>query len=131
MPDATTEAAGGAPVREADAEALELLDATEAIHAALLGDGDIDRIGEAYERRERAFQALHARVEDGEPPRLGPAARSAVGRVRALDEEILEIGFTQATAIRDEQQALRKRRSVIQAHTTREREAPRVVTVKV
>ena len=116
---------------EADAEAFELLASTEAIHAALLGDGDVDGIGEAYARRERAFDALHARIEDGAPPRLGRAARTAVARVRRLDEEILEVGFAQATAIRDERQSLRRRRSVIQAHTTREREMPRVVTVKV
>ena len=115
----------------ADATALELLAATEAIHAALLGDGEIDGIGDAYDRRERAFEALHARIEDGEPPKLGPAARAAIQRVRVLDEAILEVGFAKATAIRDERQSLRRRRSAIQAHAAREREQPRVVTVKV
>ncbi|GEM_PF-6864255 len=115
----------------ADAEALALLDATEAIHAALFGEGEIDSLGVAYDRREVAFDALHARIEEGEPPKLGPAARAAVARVRALDEEILEVGWAQATAIRDERQSLRRRRSVIQAHASRERGQPRVVTVKV
>jgi hypothetical protein len=127
----TLDTTGSSPSRGADDEALELLAATEVIHAALLGDGDVDGIGEAYDRRERAFDAMRGRVVDGEPPPLGPAARAAVARVRALDEEILEVGFARATAIRDERQSLRKRRSAIQAHTTRERGAPRVVTVKV
>ncbi len=119
------------PGGEADAEALVLLEATEVIHEALLGDGDVDGIGEAYDRRQRAFDALRAHIVDGEPPRLGAAARTAIARVRALDEEILEVGFAQTRAIREERQSLRRRRSVIQAHATREREAPRVVTVKV
>lgn len=122
---------GSLPSRAVDDEALELLAATEVIHAALLGDGEVDEIGEAYDRRERAFEAMTARIVDGEPPALGATARAAVARVRALDEEILEVGFARANAIRDERQSLRKRRSAIQAHTTREREAPRVVTVKV
>ena len=35
---------GSLPSRAADDEALELLAATEVIHAALLGDGDVDGI---------------------------------------------------------------------------------------
>ena len=122
--------ANQAPV-DFDAEALARLEATEIIHAALLGEGDLDSIEAAYERREVAFESLRSGVVDGEPPALGPAARAAVQRVRALDEEILEVGWAQAHAIRDERQNLRRRRSVIQAHASREREQPRVVTVKV
>ncbi|MEM9175871.1 MAG: hypothetical protein AAGC67_11610 [Myxococcota bacterium] len=115
----------------ADRDALVLLETTEIIHAALLGEGDLDALGSAYDRREIAFDALRSAGEDGEPPVLGPAARAAIQRVRALDEEILEVGWAQAHAIRDERQNLRRRRSVIQAHSARERERPRVVTVKV
>lgn len=114
-----------------DEHARVLLEATEAIHAALLGDGALDALAPAYARRERAFDGLVSRVEEGEPPKLGAAARAAIQRVRALDEEILSIGGARADALRGEQIDLRRRRSAIQAHASREREAPRVVTVKV
>ncbi|MBB85238.1 MAG: hypothetical protein CL931_15630 [Deltaproteobacteria bacterium] len=120
------------PTAEAlEAAALDLLDATETLHEILLDQGDPERMGPAYERREVAFSILQSGREDGEPPTLGPAAHAAVARVRTLDAEILEVGWARAEEIRVERQYLRRRRSVIQAHSSREREQPRVVTVKV
>ena len=123
--------AGEAANAGADAEAHALLEATEAVHAALLGDGDLGALGEAYDRRQSAFDALYERIEVGVPPPLGAAARAAVVRVRALDAEILELGPARATRLRDERRALQRSRSATRAHASREREQARVVSVKV
>ena len=114
----------------------ELLESTEAIHHAIRaafaneggGDGDFAEIGIAYQRREVAFEALKACVESGAT--LDAATRTCVERVRSLDQEILAAGDLEATAIRDERNSLSRRRSVIQAHATRERSEPRVIAVK-
>lgn len=118
--------------------AQALLEATEALHAALRQDGDLDALAPAYACREAAFDALVAAAGVSPAstdlralrPRLGVAGCAAIERVRALDRELLARGGAQFDAIRDERKAMRRRRAVVRAHGERERQPPRVVTVK-
>jgi len=110
----------------------DLLAATESIHEALLGGGELESLTAAYQTREAAFEALRAIVggEDGQAVSLDAATRAYVERVRTLDREILEVCGAEVTAIRDERNSLNRRRSAIQAHATRERLDARVFEVK-
>ena len=105
-----------------------MLESTESIHQALLGDGDLEALLPAYEARESAFEEL--RVTVGTGARVDAASRAALDRMHELDSEILALGFSRADAIRNEQQALRRRRSAIKAHGSRERIEPKVLTIK-
>lgn len=108
--------------------AVDLLDASEAIHAALLGSGDLDSLGLAYDQRASAFGELQGACPVG--TELSIAARACIDRVRALDHEIFGLGAGAVEALRGERNALQRRRSAIQAHATREREEPRLITLK-
>ena len=106
----------------------ELLEATEIIHAALIEGGALSLAESAYDKREGAFERLKLSIKHGD--KLNTATRVTLARIHELDAEILSAGGAEAVAIRDERNALNRRRSAIQAHGTRERAEPRVITVK-
>ncbi len=111
--------------------ALELLEATEALHVGVTrdvgeaGDVDLDRL---FARRKGAFEDLRRLVEEGGEP--GPDVRARLARIRVLDREILELGSALVSQVRGQRQALQRRRTAVQAHTTRDRGEPRLVTMK-
>ena len=118
----------GRSVNRLERAAQELLEATEALHAGVTGDignADLDRL---FERRERAFAGLRCLVGDG--GESGPGFRARLARIRVLDREILELGSALVSRVRGQRQALQRRRSAVQAHASRNRGEPRLVTMK-
>lgn len=119
---------GDGVAEDLDAWVDALLEATEGLRRALASPADLHVAADAWRRRVEAFDALAEAVRRGATP--GASARRRLRRLRALDDELLEIGEGAAEAIRDEQVGLRRRRSVIRAHAGRERRPARLVAVK-
>ncbi len=119
-----------APRTDADFEqaVIELLAATEALHAAVVDEGEVDLLFTAFDRREESFLRLQSLAGEEASPSV--AASACLSRVRALDAEMLAAGVTIGGGIRDERVDLARRRSAIQAHSSRDRGEPRLVTVK-
>ncbi|HEB90954.1 MAG TPA: hypothetical protein ENI85_15375 [Deltaproteobacteria bacterium] len=116
------------PGKHLDGALQALLEATEALHEGVtggIGESDLDGL---FERRKRAFEDLRRRVGEGGEP--GPGGRARLVRIRSLDREILELGAALVSQVRGQRQALQRRRSAVQAHTTRDRSEPRLVTMK-
>lgn len=107
----------------------ELLAATEEIRAGALGETALERLVEAHARRDRAYHALVAGVD---PARFVPCdrARTLLAQIRELDAELIRLGERLPRALRGRRHALQRRRSALQAHAARERDEPRVVTLK-
>ena len=114
--------------RTIDAMASELLAVTEEIHSGLMEAGEVDRATSAFDRREILFSQLQRASAEGEA--LSAGGRTSIDRVRALDAEILALGDQRVEKIRGERHGLLRRRSAIAAHSRREREEPRLITLK-
>jgi len=122
------DSASSAPSHSAlDRAALALLDVTEGLAECIMDDAEAELLASAFERRDVAYQALCS-VADGSAP--SPAARAALERVHQLDEAMMAAGTSLLEALRGERRGLSRRRSAVQAHAGREREEPRLLTLK-
>ncbi|MEZ4278058.1 MAG: hypothetical protein R3F21_00365 [Myxococcota bacterium] len=122
------------PAAPTEADRLEaplfaLLDATEALGAALADGAPVETWEALLERREVAFAALErAAAAAG---RVGNAVtRSCLERLAALDAAILQAGGEGLVRLRNERIALGGRRRAVLAHGLQPREGPRAITVK-
>lgn len=110
-----------------DRAALVLLEVTEGLAECVMEEAEAEALEAAYERRDAAYQALCA-AADGTV--ASPAARAALARVQQLDEAMMSAGSALVEALRGERRGLSRRRSAAQAHAGREREEPRLLTLK-
>ncbi len=109
-------------------EARELLRVTEALHAVVGEESPPEILRSAFAEREAAFEALREAV--GANARVDAETGRVLARVRALDASMIATGEAFGVHVRGERQDLARRRSVIQAHARRERDAPRLLEVK-
>ena len=105
-----------------------LVDATESLHTAVLGDQEAARLDVALDRRDKAFQTLSAASKADARP--DAAARACLAQIKSFDDEILAHGLAEVGELRGQRQRMQRRRSAIQAHSKRERGEPRLLTVK-
>ena len=122
------ELAASTPAGGFEHACLALLGATEALADCIMADVEAEELAAAFEARDSAFVALRAITRQGAAPNA--AGRAALDRIRQLDEAMIAAGESLVGALRDERHDLHRRRSAIQAHASREREEPRLVTVK-
>lgn len=120
-------AAAGTP-SELDRAALVLLEVTEGLAECLMEEAGAEALAAAYERRDAAYRSLCAAAADGTA--ASPAGRAALARVQQLDEAMMAAGSALIEALRGERRGLSRRRSAAQAHAGREREEPRLLTLK-
>lgn len=109
-----------------------LLEATEALCAALVeGDGPEAWLVELA-RRERAFEALEracAGVSSATQV-LSSEGRAVLARIAALDARLIADGSEALVRLQGERLALVRRRRAVAAHGLQERGPARAVTVK-
>lgn len=115
-----------------DAALLELLDATEALCAALADDSPAEAWAERLARRDRAFAEVEraATLPGGGRGAPGAGGRACLERIAELDAAILQAGGQELARVQRERLALGGRRRAVSAHALQPRETPRVVTVK-
>lgn len=111
-----------------DTVVLQMLAATESLYEAVTLGMEVYELDELYDRRAEAFRVLQSLASRGISP--DAAARAGLARIRSLDGEMLSAAVEQVDEIRDARHKLRRRRSVVQAHASRERGEPRLVTLK-
>ncbi len=122
------------PAATAEDDGLEtalfaLLDATEALGAALADGAPVELWEALLERREIAFADLERAAATAQC--TGNAVtRSCLERLAALDAAILQAGGEGLVRLRKERVALGGRRRAVLAHGLQAREMPRAVTVK-
>ena len=111
------------------AAARALLATTERLAACLAEDAAVETLAAAFRQRERAFDVLReATLARGGRPE--PGSRDLLAQVAELDRAMTAAGGALLAAIAGERQALARRRTAVGAHAAREREAPRLVTLR-
>lgn len=108
--------------------AAELLAVSLALRDAIHEEADAVHLDGARAAREAAFDRLRTLIQAGSRP--DPQTRVDLARLRAIDAAMIDASQECSDGILDERQSLARRRSAIQAHATRERDAPRFVAVK-
>lgn len=102
--------------------------ATERLNECVEGEASAEELASAYAERESSFEALRVLVASGEV--LGAAGRAQLRAVQELDVALIALGAARSDAVRQARRDLVRRRNAIHAHGTREREAPRALTLK-
>lgn len=113
--------------------ATVLLSSTETLMEAVAEGAEAEVLSEVYSGREAAFEIFRAAIEGGGGPGKAPLsehARECLQRVSSFDADLIAAGTTLADALRDEKKELGQVRSAIQKHSVREREQPRLLTIK-
>lgn len=116
-----------------DQAALVLLESTEQLFEAVAEGADADALVEVYSGREAAFAVFRDAVESAGGPQCAPIserARESLQRVAFFDADLIAAGTSLVEALRGEKRDLARVRSAIKKHSVREREQPRVVTIK-
>lgn len=112
-----------------EAALFALLDATEALGAAIADATPAEVWEGLLERREVAFAAV-AQAAAAAGPVRNAATRSCLERLASLDAAILEAGREGLLRLRNERVALGGRRRAVLAHALQPRETPRAITLK-
>jgi hypothetical protein len=113
--------------------ALVLLTSTEKLIEAVAEGAEAEVLAEVYSGREAAFVIFRDAVEVAGGPKSAPISahsRDCLQRVASFDADLIAVGATLVDALRDEKKSLGQARSAIQKHSVREREQPRVLTIK-
>ena len=110
-----------------------LLASTEKLFEAVAEGAEAEVLAEVYSGREAAFSAFRDAVEIAGGPGRAPLsvqAKASLKRVADFDTDLIAAGTTLVGALQDEKRELGRVRSAIQKHAVREREQPRVLTIK-
>lgn len=118
-------AEAGGPLDQALAALREV---TERLNECVSGDASPEDLSAAYHERESSFDAVRGLVASGEA--LGAEGRAQLRRVRELDVALIALGAARSDTVREARRDLARRRNAIHAHGSREREAPRALTLK-
>ena len=113
--------------------ACVLLSTTESLMEAVAEGAEPELLAEGYSDRAAAFLFFRESVEGAGGPGNAPISshtRDCLQRVSSFDADLIEVGTTLVDALRDEKKELGQVRAAIQKHSVREREQPRVVTIK-
>ncbi|MFK7898868.1 MAG: hypothetical protein AB8G23_23765 [Myxococcota bacterium] len=110
-----------------------LLASTETLFEAIAEGMEPVLVAEVYSGREAAFHVFRDAVEAAGGPQLAPInaqARDALSRISSFDADLIAAGTALVEGLRDEKKELGRVRSAIGKHSVRERDQPRVVTIK-
>ena len=113
--------------------AFVLLSSTEKLMEAVVEGAEAEVLAEVYSGREAAFAIFRDAVELAGGPKSAPIsghARECIQRVSSFDADLIAAGTTLVDALRDEKNELGHVRSAIQKHSVRERQQPRLLTIK-
>ncbi len=110
-----------------------LLSSTEKLMEALAEGAEAEALAVVYSGREAAFTIFRDAVETAGGPKVASIsvhARDCLQRISSFNADLIAVGTTLVDALRDEKKELGQVRSAIQKHSAREREQPRLVTIK-